>query len=135
MRGYDSSPKRQPLNIAKHNFFLVAQQLRNMVDCEPSEFRTVRKHPRTSRSISVSIQPLDEDFQPVGDLFWVVSRDISPKGMGLICHEPFDFEFARTGLLNEQVTVISRVRHNTSIGESYPLFLVGIEFLNDRELG
>jgi hypothetical protein len=135
MRGYDKSPQRQSLNIEKHNFFLIAQQLRNMVDCEPPEFRTARKHPRTTRSISVSIQPLDADFQPVGDLFWVISRDISPKGMGLICHEPFSCDYVRAGLLSEQVTVISRVCHNTSIGEAYPLFLVGIEFLHDLELG
>ena len=105
-----------------------------MVECEPPEFRNRRNHPRTSRSISVSIQPLDADFQPIGNLFWVVSRDISPKGMGLICHEPFGCEYVRTGLLSEQVTVISRVCHTTSIGETYPLYLVGIEFLHDRDM-
>lgn len=134
MPDYFSKPQRPLRNAESHNFFLVAQKYRNMVGCEPQEFRNTRAHERTTRSISVSIQPLDEDFQPVGDLFWVVSRDISPKGMGLICHEPFTFDYVRTGLLNEQITVISRVRHNTSIGESYPLFLVGIEFVNEWEI-
>lgn len=135
MRVYDPALQRQSLDIEKHNFFLVAQQLRNRVDCEAMAVQDARRDKRLTRSISVSVQPLDGDFRPDGDLFWVVSRDISPKGMGLISQEPFGFEYVRTGLLNENVTVISRVRHNSSIGESYPLFLVGIEFMNDREFG
>lgn len=108
---------------------MVAQELRDMVDFEPPEFRNGRSQLRSVRSISISIQPLDEDFQPSGDMFWVVSRDISPIGMGLICHEPLTSPYVRVGLLNEHVTIISEVRHNTSIGETYPLFLVGVEFL------
>ncbi len=135
MRGNDSSPQWQTHDPEKHNFFIVAQQLRNMVDFEPYEFRNSRNNPRSTRSISVSIQPLDDDFQPIGKMFWVVSRDISYRGMGLICHEPIQCEFIRLGLMNEHVTAISTVRHNTSIGEKYPLFLVGVEFLHDREKG
>jgi len=127
----DPSPKGQ----ANHDFFLVAQQLRNMIDFEPYEFRSRRNNPRTTRSISVSIQPLDDDFQPKGQMFWVVSRDVSTKGMGLICHEPIQCEHVRVGLMNEHVTAISKVRHNTSIGEKYPLYLVGVEFLHDFQKG
>ncbi len=133
----DSEISRQTLthNSEKLNFFLVAQQLRDMVDLEPYEFQTRRGNPRTTRSLSVSLQPLDDDFQPCGNMFWVVSRDISPKGMGLICHDRLNCQYVRSGLMNEHVTVISRVCHNTSIGEKYPLFLVGIEFLNQLEMG
>jgi hypothetical protein len=131
MRSNDFSPSQQS-ESSDHNFFMVAQQLRNVVDFEPYEFRTRRNHARSTRSISVSVQPLDADFQPTGDMFWVVSRDISISGMGLICHEPITCEHIRVGLMNEHVTAISQVRHNTSIGEKYPLYLVGIEFLHDH---
>ena len=116
------------------DFFLVAQRLRTMVDVEPSEYKSRRKHPRESRSISLSVQPLDEDFQKDGDLFWVVSRDISLKGVGLICPEPIDHQFIRVGLLEENVSVIGRVCHNTSIGSEYPLYLVGVEFIRETEI-
>lgn len=115
----------------KHKFFLVAQELQGMVDTEPSEFPSVRRHPRRLRSISISVQPLNDDFQPDGDLFWVVSRDISTRGLGLICPDAIGHGYVRVGLMNESVSVIGNVQHNTSIGHHYPLFLVGIEFVNE----
>ena len=134
MHEYNFLAQQQPLDDEKYNFFLAAQQLKQMVDREPPSLSNVRRHHRSTTSISVSIQPLDEDFNDVGEQFWVVSRDISPMGMGLICPEPFGFEFVRTGLLNKNASVISRVRHNTSIGETHPMFLVGIEFIDGTEL-
>ena len=131
MRREHVSPHLQSRPLAKHRFFLVAQELQQLIDPEPPEFLSVRRHPRTERSISISVQPLNDDFQPDGDLFWVVSRDISIKGIGLICHEPVAHGYVRIGLMNEAVTVIGKVRHNTSIGHHYPQFLVGIEFLNE----
>ena len=135
MRSDDSSPKHYQDDSENHSFFIVAQQLQKIVDFEPYEFRTRRNHTRSTRSISISLQPLDADFQPTGDTFWVVSRDISISGMGLICHEPIRCDHIRVGLMNEHVTAIARVRHNTSIGEKYPLYLVGIEFLQEFEQG
>lgn len=127
------SQSRTP-QTGKHEFFVVAQELRNMVDFEPPEFRGRRSCPRELRSISISIQPLDADFQPLGTAFWVVSRDISTKGLGVVTHDAIEHEYVRVGLLNEHVTAIGRVRHNTSIGEKYPLFLVGIEYLHPQNI-
>ena len=124
--------QHQPVDNKQYNFFLAAEQLKRMVDREPPSFSNVRRHQR-SMTIPVSIQPLDEDFKAVGEQFWAVSRDISPLGMGLIFPEPLRFGFVRIGLLNKNASVISRVRHNTSIGETHPMFLVGIEFINGTE--
>jgi hypothetical protein len=134
MQRHDTSLEPQSDLPAKHKFFLVAQELQYLIDPEPPEFGCVRRQPRTMRSISISVQPLDDDFQPDGDLFWVVSRDINIKGLALICHDEINHGFVRIGLLNQAVTVIGNVRHNTSIGHRYPLFLVGIEFLNELEI-
>ena len=130
MRGNDSSPHEQ---LGKHAFFLAAQELRNINKGDATESRDARRNPRFTRTISISLQPLDNDFQPVGDEIWVVSRDLSPKGLGLICHDPINHEYVRVGLLNERITAIGRIRHNTSIGGMYPLFLVGIEFLHETD--
>ena len=116
-------------------FFLMAQQLRVRLEpnkrltsdqAEGNDFR--RRYRRTVRSISGSVQPLDDDFQPCGGTFWVVSRDVSMHGMGLISHEPFGQRFVRLGLMEQSVTTIAEVRHNTAIGGKYPLFLVGVSF-------
>jgi hypothetical protein len=119
---------------ALRQFFLMAQQLQSLIEPDPHEHLAVRRQPRRLRSISISVQPLDDDFQPDGDRFWVVSRDISIKGLGLICHDPIAHGYVRVGLMNELATTIGNVRHNTSIGHEYPLFLVGIEFVNEIEL-
>jgi hypothetical protein len=130
MRGNDSSPLKHP---GKHEFFLVAQELRTIRGEHSPNRRNDRRTKRETRTISISVQPLDEDFQAVEDPFWVVSRDISPKGLGLICHDPIEHEYVRIGLLNEKITAIGRIRHNTPIGETYPLYLVGIEFLQETD--
>lgn len=135
MRRFDSSLQSDASLPSKHRFFLAAQELQNLIEPDPPEMSPVRQHQRRMRSISISIQPLNDDFQPDGDVFWVVSRDISPRGLGLICHDAIGHGYIRIGLLNDSVTVIGNVRHNTSIGHDYPLFLVGVEFLNEISLG
>lgn len=88
-----------------------------------------RKQERALRSISVSIQPLDDDFRACGNTFWVASRNFSPEGMGLVSHEAFSQKYVRLGLMDQEVTTIAEVRHNTLIGGGkYPLYLVGVKF-------
>jgi len=113
--------------VSDREFFLTAQQLRSGE--EPGGAReNERNFRRSARSIAVSVQPLDDDFQPCGDRLWVVSRDVSLKGIGLISHEPFSHKFVRLGLMDQVVTTIGEVVHNTSIGGNYPLYLVGVSF-------
>lgn len=114
--------------VAPEDFYRIAMELQNLVYPEPAEFGARRSHQRLPRSISVSLQPLDDDFRPTGERIWVVSRDISPNGVGLISYRKVECEYLRIGLLNEQVWVLGRHRHNTAIGKQYPLYLVGVEF-------
>lgn len=133
MSRFDNSLQPNSELPPENDFFRVVQEIQGSAVPEQSEFSSVRQHPRTTRSISVSVQPLNDDFQADGDHFWVVSRDISNKGLGLICHEPISHGYVRIGLMNDLASVIGSVRHITSIGNEYPLFLVGIEFVNDIE--
>lgn len=114
-------------------FFLVAQELQNLVNPVPVEFESKRREKRQPRTLSISVQPLDEDFQNDGDVFWLVSRDISLRGIGMVSYDRIDHRFVRLGLIGESVSVIGKVRHNTSIGNEYPLYLVGVEFLNEMD--
>lgn len=90
-----------------------------------------RKHRREPRSISLQIQPLDLDFCPDGEAFWAVSRDVSNGGLGFINSEPISHEYVRIGLFEEKATMIARICHSTSIGVKYPLYLVGVQFLDE----
>lgn len=109
-------------------FLLVARALQNLGDNSRKQHQE-RRHERIPRSLSVSVQPLNDDFQPDGELFWLVSRDISLAGMGLISLDPVFHRHVRLGLLEENVSVIAEVRHNSSIGTHHPLYLVGVEFI------
>ncbi|MDG1872752.1 MAG: hypothetical protein P8J27_02480 [Mariniblastus sp.] len=114
-------------------FISAAQKLKNMFNGN-GEFdsdRCTRKHKRRMQSISVSVQPLDRDFKKSGEMFWVVSRDISIKGICLICNDPIKHAHIRIGLMNETVTAIGRIKHSTSVESRFPLYLVGVEFLNE----
>ncbi|MEL7498235.1 MAG: PilZ domain-containing protein [Planctomycetota bacterium] len=133
MRNNESNLNRSHQNPSAE-FYLVAQELQNLLSAKPTDFDSRRKHQRVPRSISISVEPVDADFQSQGEPFWVVSRDISRRGIGLISYDPIRHEFVRIGLLNENISVIGQVRHNTAIGHRYPLYLVGVEFLNEMEI-
>lgn len=121
---------RRPSLKPVEEFLLVAQALQNLGHSSASPFEQKRHHKRTPRTLSISVQPLDDDFQPDGEPFWLVTRDISLKGIGMISSDPIEHQFVRIGLMDESTTVIGQVRHNSSIGHKHPLYLVGIEFLN-----
>lgn len=88
-----------------------------------------RDQPRRRRSISLQIQPLDHDFQNDGDPFRAISRDVSRLGMAFINLESVDHDYLRVGLLDHDISVIGQVRHCTFVGDHYPLYLVGLEFV------
>ena len=92
-----------------------------------------RTERRCVRSLSLRIQPLDCELNEDGESFWSRSRDISRRGLAFINSEPFDHEYLRVGLLEHDATVIAIVRHVTSIGDHYPLYLVGVEFILAEE--
>jgi hypothetical protein len=114
--------------LQSEQFLLVARALQNLGDSSLKQYQE-RRHQRIPRSLSVSVQPLNEDFQPDGEPFWLVSRDISLTGIGLISLDPIVHRHVRLGLLDENVSVIGEVRHNSSIGTHHPLYLVGVEFI------
>lgn len=43
-----------------------------------------RREPRRLMVVPVRVQPVDEEFRPIGDSFDVVTRDIAPHGVGIV---------------------------------------------------
>ena len=125
-----SQPSRTPAEQKKS----LAQAARLFVDAarqmsDPQRGR--RREPREPRSISLRIQPLNEDYKADGSQFWTVSRDISTRGLGFIMPEPIQHKYLKIGLGNDMPMVICEVRHCSSIGSEYPLYLVGVRFLDE----
>ncbi len=62
-------------------------------------------------SITLLIQPLDLDFQPIGDPFRALSRDLSMNGVGFLNLETVNYEFVRISMVDFNATLVARVRH------------------------
>ena len=90
-----------------------------------------RQFCRHALRVTLSIQPLTEDFLPDGEGFSAISSDISLKGMAFVNPDPIEHDFIRISFAQFGIHVIAKVRHNSSIGIDYPLFLVGAEFLDE----
>lgn len=90
-----------------------------------------RKFQRHSQRLSLLIQPLTQDYLPQGEDFRAVSSDLSLKGMSFVYPDRVTNDFVRVSFENLSVSVICKVQHNSSIGIDYPLYLVGVEFLDE----
>ena len=110
-----------------HDFYSVLSEMQR--SSNPVDER--RGDRRVPRSISLQVQPLDMDFQPEGESFCAITRDISKRGLGFINAEAVDHEYLRIYMpLQTESSVIARVCYNLSIGVTYPLYLVGVEFIS-----
>ncbi|MEM7474872.1 MAG: PilZ domain-containing protein [Planctomycetota bacterium] len=78
---------------------------------------------------SVELHPLDADFNPAGEKLKAFSSDISRKGIGLISPLPVEHEFVKIVVPDAELSLYGRVMHTTNIGDEWPQFLVGIQFL------
>jgi hypothetical protein len=104
--------------------------LRDMIQSDLNEDcrRQFRRH---SLRLSLEVQPLTEDFLPDGESFNAVSSDISLKGMAFVNPRDLKNEYVKVTFDHFGISVICSVQHNSSIGIDYPLFLVGVEFLDE----
>lgn len=94
-----------------------------------------RQFCRHSLRVSLSIQPLTDDYGADGEPFQAVSSDISLKGMAFVNSDAIQHQYIRVSFVQFDISVIAKVRHNSSIGVDYPLFLVGVEFLDEYYQG
>lgn len=118
----------------KQLFFLAAQRFREIV--RPNNRLRVGENPRKFirelRSFSVTLQPLNDNFEPIGEPTWVVSRDLSQNGMGVISQDLIEHNYVRIRLPDDSRSVIGNIRHVTAIGLDCRLFLIGIEFVESE---
>ena len=95
---------------------------------------TARFHPeRRSETrhllvVPVLVQPLDEDSNPAGESFFVVTRDISAQGVGLIAAQPILHRLValRIHFDHEEVAVVAEVEWSIPMG---PFEAAGCRFV------
>jgi hypothetical protein len=125
------NPYQESPHCVSEQFFLAAQNLQNLRVIKADKIEEMRNHRRQARTMSILLQFLDDDLQPNLEPFWAITRDISLRGMGVICNDPIEVgQCMRMALINETTTVIAEVKHCSPIGVQYPLYLVGVEYVN-----
>ncbi len=91
-----------------------------------------RSEKRYLMAMPVLVQPVDEQSNAVGVPFAAMSRDISPKGVGLVHTEPIEHAMLalRMSLAGEDVKLITAVRWCRTVS---PFYYVGAEFVSKLE--
>jgi len=91
-----------------------------------------RSETRHSMAVPVLVQPVDEQFNPVGESFAVVTRDLSATGIGLIHSRPIDHKLLalQLQLAGEEVNVIVEVAWCKPMG---PFEYLGGRFISRLE--
>jgi len=88
-----------------------------------------RSEPRDLVVMPVVVQPVDEQLCPLGEPLAMVTRDLSPKGVGLI-HEqrlPHDRIAIRLLVQADEVILVGAVRWRKPLG---PFYLCGCEIVD-----
>jgi hypothetical protein len=82
--------------------------------------------------LPVTAQPVDEQYLPTGTPFAVVSRDISPKGIGLVHSEPVEHSLLALQMFiaAEEVNLVADVQWCQAYG---PFYYFGGEFVKKLE--
>ena len=92
-----------------------------------------RKEPRYSVATIVEVQPLDEAFQPEGDAFRVVTRDISASGIGILDSRPVHSKYLAVQLTSpegEQMQTVMEVLRCQPLGNIYD---IGGQFVTGQD--
>ena len=107
----------------------VERQVRSLRQNAVMERRAV---PRDLLVVPVTVLPINAKFQPIGEPFTAVTRDISPKGAGLVCIDPIIDEqlVLRIHLANEVVNVVFKLRWCEAMG---PFYYAGVQFVTKLE--
>jgi hypothetical protein len=83
-------------------------------------------------AIPVLVQPVDGQSNAVGVPFAAMTRDISPRGVGLVHMEPIEHGLLalKMSLADEEVNLVADVEWCKALG---PFYYVGTKFVSKLE--
>jgi hypothetical protein len=104
----------------------VERQIRRAPPYTGVERRMDKRH---LMAMPVLVQPVDEQSNAVGVPFVAMTRDISPKGIGLVHTEPIERGrlALRMSLADEEVNLVAEVEWCRALG---PFYNVGASFVS-----
>jgi hypothetical protein len=107
----------------------VERQIRNARTYAGVERRSDKRH---LMAMPILVQPLDEQSNAVGVPFAAMTRDISPRAIGLVHTEPIEHELlgVRMSLAGEEVNLVAEVEWCRALG---PFYYVGAKFVSKLE--
>ncbi len=111
---------------------LISFVERQVRDAQPFPWREQRLEKRNLMVVPVLGRPVDDAYRPIDEPFWLVSRDISSKGIGLVHMDRFDHKLLalQMSIAGEEVVVIGRVEWQRGTG---PFCSTGAVFVDKLE--
>lgn len=105
----------------------VEQQIRK---ARPYAGLERRSDKRSLMATPVWVQPVDEQSNAVGVPFAAMTRDISPKGIGLVHTEPIEHGMLalRMSLAGKEVDLVAAVLWCRALG---PFYYAGVNFIGE----
>ena len=116
------------ISSSEKEIFLAVSRLIDLVPDDPPGDR--RLGDRTQVTVSVEIQPLDDDFEPLGEIVQGVTSNLSSMGIGLIADEEIKTRYVQVKLFaaGSQPIFVVDIRHAETCG---PFHIIGGEFVID----
>ena len=88
-----------------------------------------RNYDRVPWRTTIEVQPLTEDLSPCEDSFQALSSDISREGLGIVAPILPTSPYIRITVPETEVAMFATIIHTTDIGDDYPQYLIGTEFM------
>ena len=114
------------LDVPVELLAFVRRMQRNSEIHPYAEKRSEEREPFVATVLAV---PLDSEFNPVGNKFTVVSRDISSRGIGLVHSERLSHQLLglQTCLAGEEVNLVAEIVWQKPMG---PFEYIGCRFVS-----
>ena len=97
---------------------LIAFVERQIRDAQPHPWRDRRLEKRNLMVIPVLGRAVDDNYQPIDEPFWLVSRGISSRGIGLVHMDRFEHKLLalQMTIAGEEVVVVTRIEWQRGTG-------------------
>jgi len=113
--------KQQIQDSVEPSAEMIAFVERQVRDALPYVGTEKRSEHRNLMVLPVVAQALDDDFHAIDEPFPVVTRDLSPQGVGFVHTDRFDYDrlALQFTIANEKVMVVAEVEWQRDMGPFY----------------
>ena len=125
------SPMSKKPALAAFCRFDLNSDFQNLLDAlsEKPKFVERRCGTRIAKKLVLSVQPLDDSFQPIGEPFSATTRDFSSGGIGFSHHDLFPTRYVRVSpIAGSHSIAIAEVRYHHPCPDAGG-YLIGVKFL------